>query len=202
MRIIKSDSDRHQASWYAQAPAGLIPSGLELTGTLLSYDFVQGQHPTDWQAVHRAASGFWAMPGPTLPIDPERYIDYCCADHPVLAREIRVAVLTPVALCHGDMTLANVIQDRTGRLTFIDPGYDRGLPCVELDEAKLLQSLDGFDVVYRGWQQPQAWPKMPTRRIHWALLATHYLRLLKHVEHRPSRDFAQQRIKEICELLS
>lgn len=195
-----------QARWLEEAPHAVVPSNIKVHIDCYSYDFVEGKHPTDWRKVMRQAELLWGWQGCTpLEIDVGAYIRYCEERWVPEAclREIRKAKLTPVAMCHGDMTFANAIETRDGDIIFIDPGEHRGLPCRELDEAKILQSLDGFDVVYRGWAQPMAYPKFPTRRIHWALLATHYARLLRHVKHEPSLAFARQRIEEIeCGLSS
>jgi len=214
MRVSKyGDDARRQCEWLQQLPGRNRPSGIAISQAGCSYNFVEGRPPTSWAIVRASAyNAIWKQSGPMLDRDRPAYLDYsrqAMRDtmdqgyHPQIERAlsyILVDYLHPVAACHGDLTFANCIQTRDDTIVFIDPGHHRGLPCEELDTAKILQSLDGFGVVYRGWAQPQAFPKMPTRRIHWVLLMTHYLRLLRHVTHEPSLKFARRRIVEISGL--
>ena len=87
---------------------------------------------------------------------------------------------TRVTACHGDLTMDNVMLDATlptSNVIFIDPGYDRCLPCRELDEAKLLQSVEG-------WHNFRLYGKLPfkVKYVHKLLLLTHYIRLYAHPE--------------------
>lgn len=177
------------------------------------YDWVEGMHCRQWKAVWDATKvACWD--GDTQPIERynrEAYTHYVlCAsiDTHVSASHITAATsiilrapLTPVRMCHGDLTFANVILHPHCGVILIDPGCDRGLTCREMDESKLLQSLDGFDEAYRGWTPTPAqsacfWPAP----IHWALLLTHYVRMLRHVNE-VGQAFARRRIKEINEWL-
>jgi hypothetical protein len=212
LTITKADEGGKAFAWYTTVPNELRPCHILRLAGGISYRLTVGTHADGWQAVCDAACDLWFKPNTlALQIDRAGYLIYCLNK----AKQLKIklpqhlqnillhARITPVVQCHGDMTFANVIKEQgTGRLVFIDPGCHRGMPCTELDESKLLQSLDGFDVVYRGWPQPMAYPKMPTRPIHWALLVTHYVRLLHHVKCRKSCTFARQRIKEICACLS
>lgn len=87
--------------------------------------------------------------------------------------------LTPVHCVHGDLTMENVYQRYdTLNVGFIDPGHVRWLPCQELDEAKLLQSAEGWKSFCMGGDEL---PFTPTR-LHHLLLLSHYIRLLAHPE--------------------
>ena len=81
--------------------------------------------------------------------------------------------------CHGDMTLQNAIY-ANGPVKFIDAGDPRGLPCVQMDVAKLLQSAWGWDELFGEVViEPNAIHNYMSREVL-ALLATHCVRLLRH----------------------
>lgn len=214
MRVTKTDPGGHAYKWFQSLPSLNRPMNCELVNNeLLSYDFIEGTHPRNWQYLHEvAAQVIWGVHPPmcdTLEIDRTRYCAYmynCAAALKMRPPEraihrIMTEPLTPVLKCHGDLTFANVILTREGNYVFIDPGDDRGLPCRELDESKIMQSLDGFDVIYRNWEDPSGYPRFPARRVHWALLVTHYYRLLRHVSFEPALAFARDRINDIEEML-
>lgn len=203
-----SDAEaRHQFNWYDKAPKTCTPMHVAIREPVgISYDFVWGTTPTIAEA-WRAAHQLWDADGLSPPIDVGAYIDYVndiSEDVSALLDDVlsrRSTILTRVSICHGDMTLQNCIRvkDASRRVVFIDPGHHRGLPCRELDEAKLMQSLEGFCTLYRGLRfDPSPLPFAPTR-VHYALLASHYARLLKHVQHEAAQAFAQRRIREILE---
>lgn len=90
--------------------------------------------------------------------------------------------------CHGDLTLENVVYCNNS-FVFIDPGRHWGLCCQEIDETKVMQSieevhltrpvsmsLETLDLYYR-------WRESP---LHMALLATHYLRMLRYTDKHPN----------------
>lgn len=174
----------------------------------IAYNFVVGQTPRSWRTVwHLAESALWGRPDDprVRPISRATYVGYVVdralqsgigdsRTHNVIKQVLNID-LTPVVECHGDMTMQNVIGD-----VFIDPGQDRGLPCRELDEAKLLQSCEGFCELYRGTRTPDdAHLMRPGRSVH-VLLLTHYIRLLRHC---PSmKEWTTQRIRTLTELLS
>lgn len=203
MRCQKLDPDMHAFTWYHQLDR-CKPNNIAWAEGVLSYDFVEGVHPNKWTRVWEEADFALWSGEPKLEVNRDEYIDYCksrCSlDLSNTYWTIYKHYLTKVRVCHGDFTFANIIKTHLGHV-FIDPGHARGLPCRELDEAKMLQSLDGFDEVYRQWAPHHLYPKFPTRPIHWALLATHYARLMHHVKHQPSLDFASQRIIELERML-
>lgn len=177
-----------------------------------SYNFVHGQHPTDWQAVMATAIPFWNV-GEKLPILVGEYQKHCIdvakevlssTDYlefsSLLHRGINIEDLTPVANCHGDLTFANCIQHGCN-ITFIDPGNDYGMPCQELDESKILQSVKGWDVVAYGAQQPIIYPFMRVRKIHWVLLATHLVRLLRYDHPMDAKKWARETLKSVMNSL-
>jgi hypothetical protein len=184
-----------------------VPPNIAWKNDLLTYDYVDGVAPVDWRTVHEAAQiAIWAGE-PKLGINCRAYEWHVLDVTPDIWKhdvnnilKSRLGGLTSVRACHGDLTLYNCVQQGKD-IYFLDPSPARGLPCVELDESKMLQSLDGFGVVFRGLPQPLAWPKMRTRPVHWALLLTHYIRLLKHVKHKGALGFANQRIRELICLL-
>lgn len=197
-----------QRKFYSAVDARWRPKNVQVIvlGRTIFYDDVVSPGTPLWQDVVAAAvSGLWGGPDDTtLPIDVRVYCDYV-HDR---AREVDVDVdrvlcrlrecdydLTPVRVCHGDMTLENCLWTGDG-VVFIDPGDPRSLPCRELDEAKILQSLDGWEDCFQHTHE------MPTRPVHWALLVTHYVRLLRH-DHPESRlEHARRRIREITEVLT
>ncbi len=175
--------------------------------TTLEYQWVEGKHPTHWQPVWDAAKlAMWDTGISTVTNDKRfmycRYVNDVAEKYRVPSEQtVRAFVciiqshLTPVRMTHGDLTFANVIETGLG-MTFIDPGNDRGLCCREIDEAKILQSMDGFDCAYRNWEPPRWQPAFPSRRVHIALLITHYIRMLRHVN--PTGcEFARQRIEQL-----
>lgn len=226
MRCVKRGGDaEHQYRWWMSVPQEVRPPRLvwDDEADEVSYDFVEGIHPRDWETVAGwAQETLWGMqvrPGGSTPVapppvDPAEYMDYveeraAAAERLGLRLPRLTGILnvlgrsqyTPVRTCHGDLTLKNCVVSIDGRFTFLDPGHSRGLPCREIDEAKIMQSLDGFDVVYRGHDAPTLVPRFPARPVHWALLATHYIRLMTHVTWDPALHFASHRVFAIEELL-
>lgn len=203
-------------SWQWEKLQGFSPSvkatGMKWENGDLSYDFIEGTHPTDGKEMHRfGESALWGG-GPLCqqPIDRVGYVKYC-ANRVTGHYELKPVLdalgfilddeLTPVADCHGDFTNQNVIRRRRDhRLVMIDPGHDRGLPCRELDESKMLQSVEGFCELHRG--TPRLCWQMSPSRIQLVLLMTHYIRLLHHITDQRCVEFAVSRIKGISRLFS
>lgn len=208
MRFSKQSVD---AEWQyltmIQWPEEVRPKNLTYENGVLSYDFIDAPLCNDWrQARDLAYNCLWQGYDIGVSyVERQAYCDYVFDKTPPSYRAqfkyvsdlIMTSVLMqPMNTVHGDLTLYNIIGK-----TFIDPAPPR-LHCIEIDESKILQSLDGFGVVYRNQPQPMAYPKMPTRPVHWALLVTHYIRLLHHVTHAESLRFAYQRIGELLCVLS
>lgn len=160
------------------------------------------EHCLNWREVIPAAvSALWEHGDRYLPISYTSYASYVLSRCPGwlatrwmrLYREHVVDKCTPVKNCHGDMTLSNVMI-RKGDVVFIDPGKSHGLPCREIDEAKLLQS-------YRGWHwfihKEEPIGQMITLQRHRVLLLSHYIRILHHLDKHPplTKTFVLARIK-------
>ena len=199
VRIYKTDTPECVSAalrFYGACPPEHKPRGVRaVSSTLWCYKYVRGAHNTSWQHIRSMMQHIY-KPAPITREQRERYFAYvhslwpCSVLEPILTDE-----LTGCEVIHGDLTFSNVIGH-----VFIDPGHDRGLPCRELDEAKLMQSIDGWEHVYRGWPQVK-YDSFPARRIHWVLLLTHYIRMLRHVGE-IGQDFARRRIDAITYLLS
>jgi hypothetical protein len=204
------ERDRHYR-WYMSVPSRVRPEQVYPQGDYnLIYSFIDGQHPIHWSPVWRAASFYlWGdLADAADRVTGEQrinYVNYCCGVEAQLFNRVKLrraydviyeSHLTPVKICHGDLTFANCIHTEQG-IVFIDPGCARGLPCREIDEAKLMQSLDGFDELYRNHQPPSLATPFPARPVHKALLATHYLRLLRHIKKESCVRLALQRIDQI-----
>lgn len=212
------------AQWYwsvARRSFSLVPSGIETQGSYLAYDYVEGQHPGDLDAVwHAATAELWqpVAEGGHLIHGRQQYVAYCtllgeqlldrtkCEAFVRVVRELldrERHPLTRTRVVHGDMTATNVFlvrdpddTDEEPQVVFIDPGDPRGLPCVELDESKLLMSHQGWEQ----WRLPKtnpasfsASPPFEVRRTHHVLYLTHCLRALRHVaKHGDHEDEARE----------
>lgn len=175
------------------------------------YDYISGVHAQPDVIHDFMESHVWFNPciETTLSVDKEHYIEYCkerlsLIEHSSSSewadpiwRTIRDKHLTPVAFCHGDLTCENVILSH-GEVKLIDPGKSRGLDCMELDESKILQSYDGWHKMKHG-SQPGALG-FDISHVHWALLATHYIRLACHKDLHPFkyRKWALDRARSIA----
>src|SRR6266478_5059826 len=152
MRVVKTCQDANaQVKWFDSVRDGYKPKDIvSQLPNQYSYKFVIGHAPRDPMAVWLDA-GYAIWDGvETLPMDRRAYIDYVESIEPHDCFDlIDTKRLTPVHNCHGDLTLYNCIeQPHDSKIIFLDPGNCRGLPCKELDEAKILQSCDGFDTVH------------------------------------------------------
>lgn len=187
------------------------PHDMSLYDERLSYTYLPGAHAQDWRVVYNLAMRHVWKGVSTEVTTAEKiaYMDYCVEIAPnmykddlrrMLNMHLTAPLNKPRHMVHGDLTLYNVIVG-ADRVQFFDPAPPR-LNCVEIDISKILQSLDGFGVVYRGEPQPMSYPRMPTSPVVWALLVTHYVRLLRHVKHDAALRFTHQRIQELlCVLI-
>jgi len=215
MRVTKTGTKNQVARWsyfWHTIPPDCRPKQITSTATTVSYEYEVGRRPRSWRRVYLCAQkAIWG----TAEQQAVTYDNRLAYSRYVLnrAREAdldgekchRVLLpilhdyLHPVTLTHGDLTLANCVATPDGRIVFIDPGNDWGLTCREIDEAKLMQSLDGFRHVYEGDPMPDQWPRFLASSVHYALLYSHYVRMLRHV--RPvGVTFARARIAEIEEM--
>lgn len=179
------------------------PRQVEFDVDVIMYDYVDGVPATNVMAVwHAANAGLWEYGSEREPMEVNGYINYVLNRTPVryvskvtsyLTDNLKD--LTPVAICHGDMTMYNAIQSGDN-IVFIDPSPCHGLPCREMDESKMMQSLDGFGTLFRGLPNVDAWPRFRYKPAHFALLLTHYIRMLPHVTD-DANAFALQRIEEL-----
>ena len=175
-------------------PETFRPSNITWENGIISYDYIDGAQSqcvaTVWE---HAKEALWE--GKPQEIDRKAYIDYVkmrCENFPYIP--MPDVELTPVRMTHGDLTMSNTI----GNCKFIDCGDSRGLECREIDEAKLLQSLDGFDVWKRNHLPAIGPAPFKIRKIHLWLLWTHYIRMWRH----QPNPFAFKRIEELCNILS
>jgi hypothetical protein len=211
----REDIER-QLSFFANVPATMQPKGIRRMGDCAyEYEFIQGGAPTEQKQIDRlymlAERVLWNTGGQILAnIDKWQYGNYVLEkalqlelhrdqiDTVVLA--LRLIVDSPLRrarMCHGDFTMENVIFSDDDPV-LIDPGHPRGVPCKELDEAKMLQSLlckwdimNGSTAAY--WLKPPFEPQP----IHMAFLITHWIRLLNH----PERHVKPGLIKSAHEVL-
>lgn len=220
LRMVKNCPDAtHQFAWLMKLPDYMRPPNLRWHEGAeanplneYSYDYVEGHHPRNWLTVWRIMDIYVWCGSEHLKYSQHEYCEYMrmimiklCNPADAVCYEgfldiIMKAELTPVARCHGDLTLYNVIMRKHHGMVLIDPGHCRGLPCRELDESKLMQSIDGFDVIHKGLPPACVIPKFQARKVHWALLATHYIRMLRHVQDE-SLAFAYNRIAQIKEMI-
>jgi len=213
LRVVKQ-ADEWVFDRLSQLPLELQPKFMDYEDGRLTYDFIQGYHPTQYGKALDLLYRAWQQygPGDYLPIDKHAYVSYCISliDRTeylsgnikerlsILIAALNTMPLSPVRWCHGDATFHNMIMTGHESGKLIDPGDCRGLPCRELDEAKMLTSYEGFDVVTYGAPQPEVFPRPSIRPVHLVLLASHYLRLLHHNWPGHVLKFAIDRINEIC----
>lgn len=217
MRLTKTYASYTEAliahTWYMRLNARYRPSNLLIDGAKLSYDWIDGTHPSNIEDIIEAADdALWYLDDGAVghgPINPAGYVEYARsvarevgASNPRALDMIRgYSKYTPVHTCHGDLTFANIIKTHNDKMIFIDPGNPRGLSCKEIDVAKLMQSLDGYHVVRDQWPDPPCLPKLGYSSIHLALLSTHYTRLLRHKHPVDVYTFARERVYALERLL-
>lgn len=105
--------------------------------------------------------------------------------------------LTPISYAHGDMTCCNAILSTDDRIVFIDPADSHGLECREIDEAKLLQSRQGWEKIK--YNKTLTYDDVPfeIRGVHRALLLSHYVRMLRYQS--ALYEYVLEKIKDLCE---
>ena len=161
-----------------------------------SYLWAPGDPPSSQDDIdliyETAQQALWTQKHPR-PICMDAYIVYLewkCGYVPPIIKDILLTqerALTPVDICHGDLTLENVVMDQ-GRPIFIDAGASHGVECREMDEAKMLQSiLTKWEYLKHSESRDWDWLRKAqtpfgVRDVHLALLATHWMRLAAHPE--------------------
>ena len=216
MRVVKNYNtveQRDAAYAFYQSIGSYAPPEVDRQGNYtLRNMFVPGCYPHLWlhdvlYALERIHSG----DDEPLPLDMDEYIGNLHKragvafrlQHTLKVLEKYGHKAQPVfGTVHGDCTLGNVIRKRDGDLVFIDPANPRGMPCVELDQSKLMQSLDGWEVIKYGLPQavvcPTDWPRLEPNPLHYAFLATHYWRMLPYqVGDEQATRFAEMRLREL-----
>jgi hypothetical protein len=220
MKVIKENVERWAYDRMWAWPARSKPSSLlyDEEDKTLEYDLVIGYTPTHWRHVHlNLRNTLWGEPNDpfVMEMDIAKYIAYIFELLPRVGyqepmttvilgimQKLRDCKLTPVRDFHGDCTMQNVLLTSENSYKYFDPGLCHGLPCRELDEAKLLQSCNGFCELYRGTPTPvDANLFFPTKPVM-ILSMSHYIRLLAHVKHAPSLEFARSQITRLMEILA
>lgn len=184
--------------WYQEVPVQHRPADLKLdmgVPCLTMRQYSLERRPMLRQVYQTAHDVLWKpdLPQAQAQPQPQAYASYICdlADTTLEYEERRQtqrfmnalcaqkqSAFTRVARCHGDLTMDNVLlDDDATTVIFIDPGNTRGLACQELDEAKLLQSAEGW----HGYMLHDGLP-FKVRYVHRLLLLTHYIRLYSHPE--------------------
>lgn len=188
-----------------QWPGSVRPPDLQREVGGYSYDMIVGQPPKHWTQLWFAAEKLWESSSNQLEIRRMPYMEHVREVWMRFDPECKSAAdriqsllydldLTPVALAHGDLTIQNMIGDR-----LIDPCSTHGLPCREIDEAKMMQSGEGLCAAYRGFPVLDM-TGFVQRLAHYVLLLTHYVRMVPHVNEK-ARQFAKRRIRELTECL-
>jgi hypothetical protein len=188
----------HQWLWLSRTPVDHRPQLGVLTDTGYSYEWLEGDPPSVMTAIGTARAVLWK--GPASAISRVAYVNYCLdlpdvrkCMVPIILRLYHLP-LTPACRVHGDLTLSNMIGNR-----FIDPGYDRGLVCEELDIAKICQSIDGWDAIR--WNHKRPTTQITRNESINVILMTHYLRLLRHDHPHEALTFARERLEALCQEL-
>jgi hypothetical protein len=218
MPIVKkiANDAHHQFKWLDHLPIECRPPGLCASHSrrhcisCYQYDLIIGDQPTPDELWTTLCRHVWEDKRfSEMTIDRKEYHLYCVNKVHELGfknRQVMRALdlitagseLTPVRRCHGDPMICNAKKTRVGQIILLDPGHHRGLPCREIDEAKIMMSIDGWDQVRYG-DPPSPWcSKIEVRKIHLVLLMTHYIRLLLHPHIQPAHRFARRRIGEIA----
>lgn len=214
MRVIKTGLSSEELAWWAAVPTRIRPKFIRTNINTIECDWVYGRPPSSGREYYATLQLLWRTR--IEPYDLRTVLGSGNIDLDTYAKRVahdengiracdalreHVHELHTVEMTHGDASFSNVIMSYDGsRATLIDPGRNRGLCCRELDEAKMLQSYDGFEEVYRRILRPTDDPPFEVRRVHWLLLVTHYIRLLRHVPCRLSLEYANRRIHEILSM--
>ena len=177
--------ERHREFYKTCAEHGVknVPS-TTFSETSYEYQFIPGRMPA-FPSELKHVSKILGRPYPNnMSLDVEGYIRYIreraiglpWGKHCESA--LRLHSYDQKWLPHGDLTRENMVWN--GRLFLIDPGELRGLPCRELDEAKMLQSTLTQWEYLKGHEPWKHDIPFKLTRVNLALLASHWIRLSKH----------------------
>lgn len=183
MRHVKTDKWQvidHQIEVYrhfSNIPTNIV----RIASDKLEYDWVDGTHNEDWKSIWLCMK--WQSASEPTYEDRRAYVHYVLDRCPSNLWQCVYPALMPiitdklhgVVMPHGDLTFSNVIGS-----TIIDPGNSRGLNCREIDEAKLMQSLDGWKDKFGPHHVPIQKRAVNARMVHIALLVSHYVRMLPY----------------------
>jgi aminoglycoside phosphotransferase len=127
---------------------------------------------------------------------------------------VRAAGDPPMTLCHGDLTLENIIVDHDGKLWFLDL-LDAPFESYRQDVAKLHQDLDGGWYLrcqpaiarcvsdFVGRQVLHTASRLDTSYplIHPVLMAATFIRIVPYVSDANSRAFVLERVAHFASLI-
>ena len=114
-----------------------------------------GDHPNDWRVVYQLGLQYLWKESDTQPrlTSYMQYIEDIAPTAPWMWTSPMWKALqhntTPVAMCHGNLILSNVVGE-----TFINPRPNHGMCVREMDEAGLLKSIMGWEQVLYGHSPP------------------------------------------------
>lgn len=229
-KVCSWEDSLHQVRWMtglslSTGNPNLIPRNLKPEKFGYSYDFIEGECPVNPSRVPALIEfcerNLWRqiLASEWIPMDVPKYacyimevakgLDLCDVGFKI-ASMLSCCTFSPVVACHGDLTLENVVwvpgwlpkDFYPGSFVFIDPGYDRGLPCRELDEAKIVQSMEEYQIrgnIIRGDALDWLISRWDSSS-HNVLLASHYLRLIRHEKKHPQWRVSHAR-KRLMELV-
>jgi hypothetical protein len=178
MTVRKADPDKLRFNFWKRNKWA-APDSYTWEDGEVHYTFMAGYHPTrPGHRVYAALDSLWGqrcVQGNTS--EYRRYMDDKMQDADLVFS--KMTELTWVEQVYGDCTLENIILT-PNKVVLIDPGHPRGLVCKENDDAKLLQSLRGWENVKKG-EEPE--PKLMLDDVSDTVVAiyiTHLYRLLRH----------------------
>jgi hypothetical protein len=146
------------------------------------YEFTHGFHPhKPGPRVMTTLEKVWGKEREVRPGKPTDYLAYMMNKMPSNIYDLCSSCMTNLTQCEdvvGDCTLENIVIT-TDRVVIIDPGYTRGLVCIENDLAKLMQSGRGWEKAKQG-EVPITPCDLGDNLAVVAIYITHLYRLLRH----------------------
>jgi len=223
----KHDSKEHldaQERVYNMIPPRHKPKSLfRRDANTLAYEYVKGVHPDTDLTINKSHRVWKLICRPSVMRPEEKLRILCTAEYRLyiierayltfqgdnLARirdalivwcnEARKFVYTE--FIHGDFTLENIIIDQEWDVVYIDPGVDRGLTVIEMDESKMLQSIiTQWEHIHRDRLPCRVPPPFEVLPEHIVLLLSHWIRLLAHPE-KHSEEIQLYGVQQVVPLL-